>query len=329
MKLFWLILLAFFCLFLVQTFFTPIFHVRKTRFRKEKHREIDFIKVESRWIPQGPFEEQTISPTPAPIDPPPRSRRDTIVSKYHDFPNVGLRGLMSSGTNWLRFLIRENCPGSIFPLKHPVDWDAIYGWKHGLLEDEEIERMLRNDQHKMIFMTRNPIEWSHAMRRMANMQHEVGNPLWSARFSPMETFLNTKFVHPCPKAYEWYYPNCHNNNMITTDNIIEWREMLYLQFIALAEKFPDKFMVVRYEDLRDHLFDTWQRIAAFAPETMQCDANLTIKSVFRVKFGKKTNEVFNKNKTIHEACDDFPKYLYSFLNWELEQQFDYDKKVCF
>lgn len=262
--------------------------------------------------------------------------RKEIVSRYDNYPNVGIRGLMSSGTNWLRFLFKNNCPGSIFPPSLVLDWDALYGWKHGLLESHGLARLLRNDKHKLVLVTRNAFDWTYAMRKMSIMKHEVGEDLHNNRQGPMLRFLNTQFHHPCPVIYSWYYPRCAfvgKGVVMHTKDILQWRDALYRQFYDLSQRYRDKVLIVRYEDLRDDLNNTWAKIASFSPEEMKCSATVRVNSLRRVKFGRTTGERVDAVEQHNRACKEYsdPKvleHLKSNLDLDLERQLGYIYHNC-
>jgi hypothetical protein len=275
--------------------------------------------------------------TPAPTQrPTPEAfpSRDFKLQMFDQHKDISIRGLMSSGTNWLRHLVKTNCE-----LTSSLDFESNLGWKHNLLDQFDIQRILSNDNHKMVLLVRDAMIWTSAMRKMAFLKNEVGMELFRNKNKNMETFITTPLIKKCEShSVGWYYKICQDlqNNILVEKNILTWRTNLYRQVLQLTIDYPDKFYIVKYEDLVDDFHETWSKLLDFMP--MKCSSEPTNTDRY-VKYAKKHAKKFDMKEYYKKACHEYGNNQHAFqvlmenIDLDLEYKLGYEyvsnKKYCF
>lgn len=115
-----------------------------------------------------------------------------LIHSFDSDPVISIRGFYSSGTNWLRALIRTNCPALAFERNRTVplvpnttvaiDVDGVYGWKHGYFLDYEKSRFRLNQKHSIIIISREAPTWVLSAKKMNAMVRTRSSSLVSTRF---------------------------------------------------------------------------------------------------------------------------------------------------
>lgn len=241
---------------------------------------------------------------------------------FHSKPLLSIRGLMSSGTNWLRALIGQNCPSLPFqePRMKSIDADGYFGWKHGFLEDFETKRLQMHPNHHIIVLTRDPFDW------MAASAHHRG-----ARSLPL--YLRCRMKLSCTqlrstKLTDIYYSRCkHGKNYLSFSNELSWRRRTLNSWYEAYKVVPNQIHFLRYEDLKSNELSAQALIELLPPALVSANCKSSLVNINKhvkygtIRSGKPTNRLPAFCSSITE--DSFNQAL-TYLDVPLEARLRYN-----
>jgi hypothetical protein len=225
-----------------------------------------------------------------------------VQSHFSDRKLVSIRGTFSTGTNWVRELIRRNCPSQYFSSSYcvepSIDADGLYGWKHGFFLEKEIAYLEKNPSHKLLILFRHPLTWAVSTWKMKGFypikyQNFMRSPKMRKAMIKIrqkgglsfEEYISLEIFEegiPTSKGrYFYYYYNQSTDYQIISKNVFQARQQLYENWMKLKEnsKIQNQIILVRYEDLLLNPF----RLT----ELVECENNITLFDPVRnhVKYG--------------------------------------------
>ena len=342
----------------IQTTISPHYQnqlIDDHKYYQKIYQEIDYN------CPENPSDEnvkifcqiqQKIKTTQSPTIKEPKKRKNLIA----------IKGERHSGTNWLRQLIKSNCPEVVFELekewknvtktiigkdKKPfkitkieevttLDADGKYGWKHGLLNSNFSQQI--EEQDLVIILFRNWTSWLPKMRLENYQIHKIPknglnwNSFLDAEFPPADNPSYNSHFQPLEQKYS---------------NAIAMRNAKYKNWLSLSKdsnktnrnlKQPSEILYVRYEDLLDEKF-----AEEFFTKTLRLDYNLDCYDNYlphngyakygQANFGnlvKKDEKKFHekmsyvkKNRDAIEIPNDLMETVKKQLNVPLESELGY------
>lgn len=180
-----------------------------------------------------------------------------------------------SGTNWLRQLFNLNCPSLEFKLvpdsaQFELDSDGLYGWKHGMFTQHEIDMLRSHPDHALVVITKDAFSWAESFWASRTESFEgapsgsgvyrgVRKNLASARASDVpqpdrksfQRFVTMPFAtspgkNAQPRRLDFY--DFNTNWTLVGDNVISARETWAKNIFDAVEQLDNAFHI-RYEDL--------------------------------------------------------------------------------
>lgn len=161
-----------------------------------------------------------------------------------------------------------------------VDVDGIYGWKHGLILEKELSRLVPRPMHKLVIISREAPTWVVSAFKMAAMErrtpaptppppkHKKQNkptkkkhtsPTTRSRLVPTPRRNFTKYVNLAVEEagvyglfQQCYYDNeIRNKYRIRVPNVLAARTTVYRNWMKLLQhpELKDRVHFIRYEDL--------------------------------------------------------------------------------
>jgi len=247
-------------------------------------------------------------------------------------PLISIRGLMSSGTNWLRALVNKNCPGLVWTAPSGIDLDAdgLFGWKHDLLSDDELERLKLFPDERIVIITRDPIEWTASVKKMSSQGH-FGEQSRIASRKGGVAFQSAPITTNCfgEKWMKSYYENC-GFLFLEFENIYSMRSTKYENWLLASQILPDQILIVKYESLASQFNETLSKIIGNLPKSAGCKHLSDLERVEgHVKFGKIQKKAFHASDYHKRACEFFARnsemsFLRSNADLSLETKLGYD-----
>ena len=169
-----------------------------------------------------------------------KTTETTTISTTFSVPTrkvkkVIIRGERHSGTNWFRSLLSKNCPSLTFKLTKSSDIDSKYGWKHAKLNLTSIP-----EDELIVVITRDIKTWLPRLR--LNTYEKV-----PASGLNMTEFLTSKWL-PDLSVDDHYR------------DVFHMRYEKYSNWYNYAQKFSDRVVLVKYEDLVKDSYSVFQKL---------------------------------------------------------------------
>ncbi|GBG34104.1 Hypothetical Protein FCC1311_103272 [Hondaea fermentalgiana] len=153
---------------------------------------------------------------------------------------VTIRGLMSSGTGFLRTLLQKNCANLMYNNSaSDIDSDGILGWKHGHIFPSEVERVRQefySPWHRVLVIERQKDSWLDSVVSMMR-RGALGAPLRELFASgvkkegsfaiskvSMRAFMQTPVLIKCPSRFSWlgrYYKSEYGAKVCLYDELLQ------------------------------------------------------------------------------------------------------------
>lgn len=217
---------------------------------------------------------------------------------------ISIRGERHTGTNWLRQIINQNCPGLKWQINESTDADGKYGWKHSILPDD----FKLNETDVMIFIYRDFKTWAPKMYQepyahvpFAKSKPKIDFSTFLTQHWDTREQLNDK--HP----EHW-------------DNLFNMRSEKYKSWMKFAMKHPANAIGVSYEDLVENQEVFYRIIVDKFKLHNRCNEHFKKVSNYS-KFGKMQRKKFIEKKFTWLATD--LETTYSKLDRSLESSLGY------